>query len=101
MPLPADFKAGKPISVTATGDFHVHGVKKTRPVTVKLQYFPQSDLTKNRLPGNLVRIKSDFDVKLAEHNIAQSDSGVKSLIGLKVGEIAKVSIDFFGTDAQQ
>jgi hypothetical protein len=39
-------------------------------------------------------------VKLADHNIAQSDSQVKSLIGLKVGEVAKVSVDFFGTDAK-
>ena len=100
VPLPADFKAGKPITVAAKGELSLHGVKKPRPITVKLQYFPQSELTKSRLPGNLVRVKSDFDVKLTDHNVAQSDSGVKALIGLKVGEVAKVSIDFFGTDAK-
>lgn len=86
-------------TVKAKGEFNVHGVKKTQEIEVKLDYMKESEITKNRAPGNLVRVRSDFEIKLADYNVATADSGVKKLIGLKVGEVAAVRIDFVGTDA--
>lgn len=98
--LQPGFKDGKTSQVVkAKGEFNVHGVKKTQEVEVKLDYMKESEVTKNRAPGNLVRVRSDFEIKLSDYNVATSDSGVKKLIGLKVGEIAQVRIDFVGTDA--
>lgn len=47
-----------------------------------------------KLPGNLLRITSDFDVKLADYNVERPQ-----MVILKVGEIAHISIDVFATDA--
>lgn len=96
--LPAAFLKGEPVTVKTTGDFTIHGVTKSQPVEVTIQRFAESDMTKKRLPGNLVRVKSKLQIKLPDYGVAQSDSAAKSLIGLKVGETADISIDFFGTD---
>lgn len=98
--LPADWKDGKAHTVKAAGELAIHGVKRAVEIPVTITYLAASDLTKQRLPGNLVRVKASFPIKLADHGVAQSDSGVKALIGLKVGEVANVSLDFFGTDAK-
>lgn len=98
--LPASFKEGKTTTVKTKGEFFVHGVKKTQDVEVKLDYLKESEMTKKRAPGNLIRVRGEFEIKLADYGVAQSDSGVKALIGLKVGETAAVRIDFWGSDAK-
>jgi polyisoprenoid-binding protein YceI len=98
--LPATFKDGKPVTVKAKGEMFLHGVKKSEDLEVKIEYMKESEITKNRLPGNLIRVRGTFDIKLSDYNIATSDSAVKKLIGLKVGEVAVIKIDFFGTDAK-
>lgn len=97
--LPATFKDGKPVTVKAKGEMSLHGVKRTEELDVKIEYMKESEITKNRLPGNLIRVRSTFEIKLADYNVAQADSAVKKLIGLKVGEVAVIKVDFFGTDA--
>ncbi len=96
--LPKDFKNGKEHKVTADGSFSIHGVRKTQSITLRLRYLKESELTKKRLLGNLVRVRADFKLRLADYNIAQSDSKLKALVGLKVGETAELNIDFFGSD---
>lgn len=48
----------------------------------------------SKLPGNLLRVTSEFDVKLADFGIERPQ-----MVLLKVGEVAHVSLDVFTTDA--
>ena len=98
--LPASYKNGKTHRLKARGELYLHGVRRKATVPVSVRYFAGSEMTKKRLPGNLVRIKSDFDIRLEDYGVAQSDSFAKSLIGLKVGEVAEVKLDFWGTDVR-
>lgn len=84
----------KTVTVTAEGTFELHGVQRRIEVPVKVTYLPESQSTMGKLPGNLLRITSDFDVKLADYNVERPQ-----MVILKVGEIAHISIDVFTTDA--
>lgn len=90
----ASLKPNTPVVVTAEGTFELHGTKRRIEVPVKVTFLPESASTMGKLPGNLVRIKSDFDIKLADYNIDRPQ-----MVMLKVGEIAHVSVDVFTTDA--
>lgn len=78
---------------TATGQFTMHGVSKTISVPFKLTYLAESAKTRERAPGDLVMISADFNVKLADFNVA----GGKGAIGSKVGEQIAVSAQLFGS----
>src|SRR5262245_2588429 len=67
--LPSSFKEGKTTTVKAKGEFFVHGVKKTQDVDVKLDYVKESEMTKKRAPGNLIRVRSEFEIKLADYGV--------------------------------
>lgn len=90
----AELKPNKLVVVTAEGTFELHGVKRNITLPVRVTYVPESQSTMSKLPGNLLRITSDFDVKLADFNIERPQ-----MVILKVGEVAHVSLDVFATDA--
>jgi polyisoprenoid-binding protein YceI len=85
---------GKPVKLTAEGTFELHGVKKEIPVDVLVTYVPESKETMGKLPGNLIRITSNFDVRLADYGIERPQ-----MVLLKVGEVAHVTVDTFASDA--
>ncbi len=78
---------------TATGQFTMHGVTKQLSVPFKITYIDESAKTRDRAPGDLVMLTADFEVALADYNIA----GTKGTIGSKVGEKIKVSAQLFGS----
>lgn len=48
----------------------------------------------SQLLGNLLRITTEFDVKLSDYKIERPQ-----MVVLKVGEVARVNLDVFATDA--
>lgn len=85
--------SGNSATGTATGQFTMHGVTKTMSVPFKLTYLDGSDKTRARAPGDLVLITADFNVALADYNVA----GTKGTVGSKVGEKISVKAALFGS----
>lgn len=96
--VPDSVWKGGDVTVEVPGEFKIHGVKKTEKIKLALHYFPADEMTKKRLPGNLLRAKAEFQIALADYGIAQSDSKVKELLGLKVGKTAVVTADLMASD---
>jgi polyisoprenoid-binding protein YceI len=78
---------------TATGSFTLHGVTKTVSVPFKLSYIDESAKTRARGAGDLVSITADFDIALADFNVA----GTKGTVGSKVGEKIHITAQLFGS----
>jgi polyisoprenoid-binding protein YceI len=89
-----ELKPNTPIGLTVEGSFELHGVQRKIEVPVRVTYLPESSSTMGKLPGNLLRITSEFDVKLADYGIERPQ-----MVLLKVGEVAHLSVDVFTTDA--
>lgn len=85
---------GEEISAAAAGDLSIHGVTKKITANVILRYFKESDKTKSRIAGNLLRVTADFTVKLSDFNIS-----IPSVVEGKVDETIKVSANFIASDA--
>lgn len=68
---------------------------KTFPLrpTLKLTYFKEGDITRRRLPGNLLKISGQSDLELSTLGITLADS-LKPLIAPRI----QVSFDGVGTD---
>ncbi len=84
--------SGNSATGTATGSFTMHGVSKTLSIPFKITYVPENAKTRERAPGDLVMISSEFNVSLRDYNIA----GEQGMIGNKVGETIKVTAQLFG-----
>lgn len=85
--------SGNVTTGTATGQFTMHGVSKTMSIPFKLTYLPESAKTRERAPGDLVMISADFNVALADFNVA----GTKGTVGSKVGDKIAVTAQLFGS----
>ncbi|WP_224368298.1 YceI family protein [Hyalangium versicolor] len=90
--LPAPLENGKPLKVQTKGKFTVHGVTREEPVEVTAIYFKESAETKNRAPGDLLRVRAKFRIPLEAYGIKRTEALI-----LKVGEIAEVSVDAWGS----
>ena len=87
-------KPDQEVKLTAEGTFELHGVTRRIRVPVRVTRLATSEATMAKLPGNLIRVQSEFDVRLADYNIERP-----SMVLLKVGEVAHISLDAFATDA--
>jgi polyisoprenoid-binding protein YceI len=85
---------GKVTKVKLHGDFSVHGITKSIVADGELTYFKESEKTKGLMEGNLLKVTTNFTIKLAEYGVTIPDM----VIG-KVNDEIKVSANFVGTDA--
>jgi polyisoprenoid-binding protein YceI len=90
--LPASLENGKPVKVQTKGRFTIHGVTREEPVEVTTVYFKESAETKNRAPGDLLRVRAKFRIPLEAYGIKRTEALV-----LKVAEAAEVSVDAWGS----
>lgn len=83
----------KTFDLEVSGELTLHGV--TRPVTMeaRVTYLPESEKTKTRLPGNILAIRTEFDVLLADYGI----TGPGGVIGSKVGESIEIEVTIFAS----
>lgn len=85
---------GKPSRVVIEGSFTLHGIERKIEVPATVTYMPQSEATMSKLPGNLLRVQAEFDVRLADFKIERPQ-----MVFMKVGEVARITVDVFATDA--
>ncbi|MDC0713175.1 YceI family protein [Stigmatella sp. ncwal1] len=90
--LPGAFEPGKALKVQTKGKFTVHGVSREEPVEVSAFLFKESAETKNRAPGDLLRVRAKFRIPLESYGIKRTEALI-----LKVGETAEVSVDAWGS----
>lgn len=82
---------GKTIKLTGKGDFSVHGVTVQKDIPVQVTYFKESDFTHNKFEhGDVIRVKSTFEVPLTEHKIKRPE-----VIMQKLAEKVIVTIDAY------
>ncbi|MFQ5738259.1 MAG: YceI family protein [Acidobacteriota bacterium] len=82
------------VQLVAEGTFELHGVKRKVEVPIEITYLPESNSTMSKLPGNLLRVKANFEVRLSDYQIQRP-----KMVLLKVGEVAHVSLEAFASDA--
>ncbi|RKY96875.1 MAG: hypothetical protein DRQ13_05460 [Ignavibacteriae bacterium] len=81
------------LRLTVLGDFTVRGVTRQEFSDVTMEYLEESELTKIRMPGDLLGVKAKF-------NISLSDYGVRHmLIGKRVSEEVEIKANIVGTNA--
>lgn len=77
------------------GTMKIKGVSKPLAVLLKTTYFKQSDMTNQRLGGNLLRVSSSFDLDLQNFGIMIPE-GLK----FKLARYVQVSVDVVGSDGR-
>ena len=85
---------GKKANVKLHGTFTVHGVTNDIVANGEITYFKESDATKNRIAGNLLKVSTEFDIKLSDYGVE-----IPSMVAGKVDEVIKVSTNFVATDS--
>ena len=83
--------------VVAGGDFRLNGVTRRLRVPARLTYLKESNATKQRMPGNLLAVRTSFELSLADFGI-KSPKG-NALIGSRVGETVKVEATIVASSA--
>ncbi len=78
--------------VNLTGLFFLHGITKEISLDATLIYLPESDLTKKRIPGNLLGIISQFHIMLSDFNIEHK------ILGKRVSDLIEIKVNMVGTD---
>lgn len=90
--LPEALAPNKPLKVQTKGKFTIHGITREEPVEVTAVLFKESAETKNRAPGDLLRLRAKFSIPVEAYGLKRTEALV-----LKVGEIAEVSVDAWGS----
>ncbi len=87
--------AGVSLRGKATGKLTIKGVTKTITVPIRIKYIAASDkLKKLYIQGNALRVKSTFEVTLADFGIKPPDQ----LIGAKVAEVVTIKVALTAVD---
>ena len=84
-------------NANVTADVNIRGT--TKPVTfdARITYLKESEMTKAKMDGDLLAVRAEFDVALADFGIkGPKGSG---LVGTKVGQTVHVAISVMGSTA--
>lgn len=85
--VPRGLLDGAERTVEVRGRFFLRGLERWRSVEMRVRLDPED--------GTL-RCEGELDVPLAEHAVPRTDSSAKALIGLRVGEVARVKLRLRG-----
>ncbi len=78
------------------GPFTIHGVTREVEVPARLTFLRESDKTRMKMPGNLLGVRAEFEVVLADFGI-MGPAGM-DLIGSRVGETVTLEVSVFASD---
>lgn len=84
---------GAPTLVRIEGSLNMRGITKPQLVIAKLSYFRESSTTKQRLPGNLLKVSATLDIDTEQFQIAMP-AGFQALMARYV----QVAVDIVGSD---
>jgi polyisoprenoid-binding protein YceI len=77
-----------------TGDFTTHGVTKEIIADATVTYLDESDITKNRAPGDLLGVQAKFNIILSDFDVDNE------VLGQKVSDDIEVSVNMVGSNAE-
>lgn len=77
-----------------TGDFTTHGVTKEVIADATVTYLDESDITKNRAPGDLLGVQAKFNIILSDFDVDNE------VLGQKVSDDIEVSVNMVGSNAE-
>jgi hypothetical protein len=84
----------KKVTATGHGKFTVHGVTKDISVPMELTYYKENDMTKGKMPGNLLKVKASFEIQLGDFGVK-----IPGMVKGKLNETIKVNANFIASDA--
>jgi polyisoprenoid-binding protein YceI len=80
------------IEVAGTGELTMGGKTKTVAIDVFLTYLQENDVTKGRLPGDLLHLVGNFNFRLSEFDIRIPQEAL-----LKLNDLVRVHFDVFAS----
>ncbi len=83
-------------SMTLVGQLSIHGRTQQVAVPARITYLLESEKTQMKGPGNLLGVRAEFQVALADFDITGPEG--MDLIGAKVGETVALEVSAFGSD---
>ena len=86
-------ETGNKLRLSVLGDFTVRGVTKQIYSDVTIEYLEKSELTKTRMPGDLLGVKAKFNINLSDYGVRHM------LIGKRVSEEVEITANIIGTNA--
>jgi polyisoprenoid-binding protein YceI len=87
-----NFPDNNKIKLSLNGSFSCHGKTNVIPLNATLTYLAESDLTKKRLPGDLLSVVSEFTIKL-------SDYGIRSIfVPDRISDEINITVNIVGTN---
>jgi hypothetical protein len=84
---------GKPVSVKVDCVFKIKNTTKTLPVSLKLTFFKESEESRQRLTGNLLKLSANWDLDLLSFGIS-----IPTKSSALFAKSVQVSVDMVGTD---
>jgi polyisoprenoid-binding protein YceI len=83
----------QPITAKLEGILKMKGMQKIQSILAKFVYFKESELTKQRLGGNLLKVSANFDLDLSQFNVSLPDNQRARLT-----RFLQMSVDAVGSD---
>jgi polyisoprenoid-binding protein YceI len=83
---------GNKLKVNVLGEFTVHGVTNEVESEVTLVYLEESEMTKMRMPGDLLGVRASFDIKLADYGVEHM------ALGKKVSNEIAINVNIVGSN---
>jgi len=83
----------KKVTATGYGKFTVHGITKEITVPMELTYYKENAMTKGKMPGNLLKVKANFEIQLGDYGVK-----IPGMVVGKLNETIKVSVNFMASD---
>lgn len=77
-----------------SGPFKLHGKTRTIDAIARITVLPESEQTKQKMPGDLVAVRTSFKVSLADFGI----KGFDGVVGSKVSESIEVAISLVASN---
>jgi len=86
----------KTFKVTLVGPFTVNGVTQRMEIPARLTWLKESSKTQQKMPGDLLGIRAEFDVALSDFNITGPKG--QELVGSRVGDTIACEVSLFASD---
>ncbi|MBU1319761.1 MAG: YceI family protein [candidate division Zixibacteria bacterium] len=84
------------VILSGRGEFNLRGVLDTVNVEATLTYFKENKVTATRLPGDILKLKADFDIRMSNYGIKIPDTAF-----LMLDDRIHVEINAFGATGVQ
>lgn len=87
--------AANAATLVLVGTCSLRGKTKEVRIPATLTYLDETPETMRRVKGDLIRIRAEFDLKLADYGLTGPPGS--DWIGLKVAEVVKIKVTVFGS----